>query len=481
MTTRAAIILTLLWLALAAAGSGCATELLPIQRTFREGNVGAALEDIRGYADRHDGGTPQTVIAQIEHGSMARMAGSFAESDAAFALAEARMYDLDEKPGIGAGERLATMARTPDRIAYEGFFYDRQFVAAYRALNAMALGEIEDARQHFVRADRWQTYAIAENRERTQQLRDEQAAARQGRGDFDRSMGDPRLEAATREKYGNLEQYEAYAEFANPYVDMLRAVYLMGVAESASDYDVARNLLRRVAGMAPQNPYVLEDLDLADGLAQGEVDPPNMVYVFFETGFAPFRAQTRLSVPVFLVTDRVQIVPIAAPYLVFDETFVPVLHADTAGGRRSTALLASVDRIVAAEFRAQLPGLTTRMIAAAAFKVGVQYGMNEFARRQDPLIHLATMIGGAIWAASTNEADLRTWATLPKEVQYARMPTPEDGRVSLVVGGRSYLVPVEPTGVNIVVVRSLRPGVSPLITTTALAPTDWSFSPDVSQ
>jgi hypothetical protein len=205
------------------------------------------------------------------------------------------------------------------------------------------------------------------------------------------------------------------------------------------------------------------------------------VYVFFETGFAPFRAQTRLSVPVFLVTDRVQIVPIAAPYLVFDETFVPIMHAQAGQTRRDTSLLASVDRIVAAEFRAQLPGLTTRMIAAAAFKVGVQYGMNEFSRHQDPIVHLATMIGGAIWAASTNEADLRTWATLPKQVQYARVPTPQDGRLSLIVGGRSYAVPVEPTGVNIVVVRSLRPGVAPLITTTALSPSGWDFGPQETQ
>src|SRR5690606_33029200 len=153
----------------------------------------------------------------------------------------------------------------------------------------------------------------------------------------------------------------------------------------------------------------LEDLDLADKLAQGEIDRPNLVYVFFETGLAPFRAQSRISVPVFIVSDRVQIVPIAVPYIVFDETYAHVLSANGV----STSTLASVDRIVAAEFRARLPGLTTRMIAAAAFKVGVQYGMNEFAKQTDPILHLITMIAGGIWAASTNEADLRTWATLP--------------------------------------------------------------------
>lgn len=457
--------------------AGCASQLRPIQQTFRQGNFAEAADDIRGYAGRHDGGTPQTVIAHIEHGSMARMVGRFAESDRAFAMAEARMAVLDERPGISASERLSAMARTPDRIAYEGFFYDRQFVAAYRALNAMAMGNTEDARQHFVRADRWQTYAIAENRERAERVREEQAAARRRFGSFDRVAADARLDEATREKYGDLSQYEAYAEFANPYVDMLRAVYLMGVAESASDYDVARNLLRRVAGMAPDNPYVQQDLDLADKLAQGEIDRPDLVYVFFETGLAPRREQTKISVPTFLFTDVVQIVPIAVPYIVFDGNYVPSLLASTPEGAHQSSLLASVDRIVAAEFAAQLPGLETRMIAAAAFKVGVQAGLYAATRRSDPIIRILTMIGGAIWAASTNEADLRTWATLPKHVEYVRLDAPSDGRVSLDVGGRLYSVAVEPKGITLITVRSVRPGASVLITTTNLEPEPRTLEP----
>ncbi|MFI4882850.1 MAG: hypothetical protein ACIAQU_09735 [Phycisphaerales bacterium JB064] len=471
----------LLVLAIAGAMGGCASRLLPIQQSFRQGDFQTAAKEARQYARSHDGGSPQAVLAHIEHGSMARMVGNFQESDAAFARAEARMARLDRSPGISAGERVSAMASTPDRIAYEGFFYDRQFVAAYRAINAMAMGDVEDARQHFVRADRWQTFAIIENRGRAQQLRDDQAAARSKRAGFDQSAGDSRLESELNERYGNLEQYEAYADFANPYVDMLRAIYLMGVAESVGDYDVARNLLRRVAGMAPNNPYVLEDLDLADALAQGEAEKPDLVYVFFETGLAPFRAQTRISVPVFLVTDRVQIVPIAAPYLVFDDRYVETLYAEAGSNRRNTALLASVDRIVAAEFRAQLPGLKTRMIAAAALKVGVQFGMNEALRRSDPLIRIAAMLGGAIWAASTNEADLRTWATLPKQVQYTRVPAPADGDLSLAFGSRRIDVPVEPEGITLVVVRSVRDGSPPLVISTPLKPEPWTLEPTETQ
>jgi len=385
------------------------------------------------------------------------------------------MARLDRAPGTSASQRVSALTSTPDRITYEGFFYDRQFAAAYRAINAMALGEVEDARQHFVRADRWQTLAIIENRQRAQQLREEQEAARE-RGGFDRALGDARLDAQLNERYGDLAQFEAYADFANPYVDMLRAVYLMGAAEEAADYDVARNLLRRVAGMAPSNPYVLDDLDLADALAQGEAEKPDVVYVFFETGLAPFRAQSRISVPVFLVTDRVQIVPIAVPYLVFDDRYVQTLYAQSGDDRRGTAVLASVDRIVAAEFYAQLPGLKTRMIAAAAFKTGVQFGVNQALRRSDPLIRIAAMLGGAIWAASTNEADLRTWATLPKQVQYASVPAPESGELRLDIGSSRLTVPVSSKGITLVVVRSVRGDSPPMVISTPLEVQPWIYA-----
>ncbi|MEQ8843408.1 MAG: hypothetical protein RIB58_01030 [Phycisphaerales bacterium] len=480
MMTSPRHLATCLLLAIASAVAGCATQIVPIQQTFRQGDFRAAAEDIRGYARKHAGGSPQTVLAHLEHGSMARMVGNFRESDAALARAEARMFRLDRSPGISATERVSALASTPDRITYEGFFYDRQFAAAYRAINAMALGQVEDARQHFVRADRWQTLAIAQNRQRAQQLQEEQELARR-RGGFDRSLGDARLEAQLNERYGDLAQFEAYADFANPYVDMLRAVYLMGVAEEAADYDVARNLLRRVAGMAPDNPYVLEDLDLADALAQGEADKPDLVYVFFETGLAPFRRQTRISVPVFLVTDRVQIVPIAVPYLVFDDRYVDRLYAQAGGERRDTALLASVDRIVAAEFYAQLPGLKTRMIAAAAFKVGVQFGMNQALSRSDPLIRVLAMLGGAIWATATNEADLRTWSTLPKQVQYARLPAPASGELLVTIGASQLVVPVEPEGISLVVVRSVRGETAPMVVSTPLGIEPWIFESSLTQ
>lgn len=454
-------------LALVLAG-GCASKLTPIQQAFRDGDLESAIENIEKYSDRHSGNSPHAVIAWIERGSMLRAAERFEESDEAFALVEEWFEVLDSQSEWDAGEELQSLLSTPDRITYSGFNYDRNFVAVYRALNAMAMGDTESPRQHFVRAAQWQELAIERNAIRIQREEERLEAARERVPTFDQIMEDSRLEEATRERFGDLSSFTAYDGYANPYADLLHAVYLMGVSQSAADYDIARNVLRRVRGMVPENPFVAADLDLADRLSNGLTDRPNLTYVFFETGVAPHREQVRIPVPVFLVSQRVQIVPVAVPYLAFNAEYVPTLQVYSSAGVIETQPMADIDRIVAAEFRTQLPTLITRMVAAAAVKVGVQYAANKAVEDQHPLIRLGVMITGAIWSAATNVADLRTWASLPKQVQYTRFDTPPSGTVDLQIGMDRYGIELDPGVFNVIVVRSIRPDVEPVISYFAL-------------
>ncbi|MFR6032676.1 MAG: hypothetical protein ACLUKN_05555 [Bacilli bacterium] len=50
------------------------------------------------------------------------------------------------------------------------------------------------------------------------------------------------------------------------------------------------------------------------------------------------------------------------------------------------------------------------------------------------------MIVGSIYQVSMNDADLRTWSTLPKQIKISRMPTPKDGKIF--IDGREVKVDV---------------------------------------
>ena len=61
---------------------------------------------------------------------------------------------------------------------------------------------------------------------------------------------------------------------------------------------------------------------------------------------------------------------------------------------------------------------------------------------------------GTVYQQATAEADLRCWQSMPKQIQVARVATPQDGRIRLTgPGGRDLgIVDVTPDESNIVVV-----------------------------
>jgi hypothetical protein len=55
--------------------------------------------------------------------------------------------------------------------------------------------------------------------------------------------------------------------------------------------------------------------------------------------------------------------------------------------------------------------------------------------------------------SATNIADTRTWTSLPKEFQYARLATPESRELTLDAGGVQKTVALAPGAVNVVYVK----------------------------
>ncbi|MBR4596909.1 MAG: hypothetical protein IKO42_00715, partial [Opitutales bacterium] len=64
---------------------------------------------------------------------------------------------------------------------------------------------------------------------------------------------------------------------------------------------------------------------------------------------------------------------------------------------------------------------------------------------------LGVNIAGSIYQAMTNDADLRTWSTLPKQIKIARFPTPQDGVVKIENGA----IKVNPASSNIIFVKKM--------------------------
>jgi hypothetical protein len=184
--------------------------------------------------------------------------------------------------------------------------------------------------------------------------------------------------------------------------------------------------------------------------------PSAITYVIFETGSAPYREQIRIDLPLFLVTSGVSYVGMALPQLETVGGHAPALTIATNDGQSlNTALIASMDSVVAQDFKNEWPSILTKTIISTGTKATIDAIVQK--QINDQLgagWGFAAKLATAALQASVNIADTRTWRTLPKEFQYARLATPADLQLVVSTGGTSQTLNLEPAAVQVVYVKS---------------------------
>ncbi|MCU0793213.1 MAG: hypothetical protein MUE42_10295 [Opitutaceae bacterium] len=310
-----------------------------------------------------------------------------------------------------------------------------------------------------------------------------------------------------------------YGDYVNPFTTFLDALVFTYQGTDASDLERARKSWERVVNFAPQNPYARADYiavepDLAPpGSAEPQLGsdsvpasvaepvatesaepvaaaipaseatpepaaaavaadtpvapqipapeappatPASLTYVIYETGSAPYRDQVRIDIPLFLVTSGISYVGAAFPTIETVGAHAGPLQITTSDGASyPSALVASMDSVVAQDFKNEWPTILTKTLISTATKATIDAILQKQIQDQAGaggalLFKLAT----AVAQAAVNIADTRTWRSLPKEFHYARLATPADGRLTLTAGGLSTTVVLEPAAVNVVYVKS---------------------------
>ena len=125
--------------------------------------------------------------------------------------------------------------------------------------------------------------------------------------------------------------------------------------------------------------------------------------------------------------------------------------------RDSTRPLADLDGIVAREFEKDFPIELTKAISGALAKGGLQYLATNAVRSEGETIQAVTGIGVGALAQSMTRADWRSWTTLPKRIEFCKIPTPASGELTLrgVDTNISLTVPLMSAKTNILWVRSV--------------------------
>jgi len=403
----------------------------------------------------------------------------FNRSIEAFNLAEERIDHWEEQARVKAGAEAGALVSNQASLPYRGRAYDKVMMNAYKALNYLALGEKDKARVELNRALQRQRDAVEENQSRIAAAQEEAELARKGelkdeKGktaayDAEKATGDAKTGPALQEALkASIAPMKPYGDYVNPYAVFLDGLFFTILGEDGSDLERGRKSFERVAEMVPDNAYVQEDLDAATAAAEG-IAPEGVTYVIFETGTAPARSQLRIDIPTFLVTSNLAYVGAAFPKLEYKHAYVDrldiVLGEETT---LNTATVASMDSVIANDFKNEWPAVVSKTLVTAATKAIAQAVVQKELNSRGGW---AGMIGAAVLSgasASTNIADTRSWLSLPKEFQYARFATPESRELLLRAGEQESLVSLPSGSVNVVYVKSSSSAAPLLISSFAL-------------
>ncbi|HZI34071.1 MAG TPA: hypothetical protein VFF11_17160, partial [Candidatus Binatia bacterium] len=284
----------------AAAGlltTGCKTykDQNKVIAYWRQGEITNAVHEATKKAD-DNANNKDAIIWRLEEGSTLRAAGDYKASNHAFSQAEEKIDDYAQKARVRLGQETGALLSNQANLDYEGRSYDGIMLDTYKALNYLALGEVEKARPEIIRAYQRQQDAVAANARRIEKVKEE-AAQSKDKAMMDKAEQNSRFQSELQSCMTSINDIKVYADYVNPFTVYLDGIYFMVNAGDTSDLERAHKSLERVASVVPDNKYVQEDIASVNGLINKSKPLPPTTYVIFETGCAPIRDQNRIDIP----------------------------------------------------------------------------------------------------------------------------------------------------------------------------------------
>jgi hypothetical protein len=435
--------------------SGCTTyndQVKEVRDNYVAGNYEVAQQlTAKEVASSGDSGT-DALIWQLENATILRTAGKVPESNTAFEQARTLYTKNLDEAKVRILQGGGAMLTTPANLPYYGTGYDGILIDTYQTLNAMQMGNLDQARVNITRSYLLQKEIVQENSDRIEKEKAELAKDK----NVARSMQLNKDTSDNTDITPFQNELKAYADYVNPFSVYLDGLYHLTQAADSSDVERARKSLERASSFAPDNQTVKNDFDIASKSISLPNIPPS-VYVIFETGMAPSLDQVRIDIPIIITV--VSYVGISFPKLHFHQDFVShlVLQSPEAPLQK-TERIVSMDAVITREFKNNFPSIMAKAVASAVTKAVAATAANLAAKEADnPWVSLATQATTAAYQLATNIADTRSWQTLPKEIQIARMnmPVGRTLRVATPDGAWQQEVSVIPGHVVVIYVKSV--------------------------
>lgn len=338
-------------------------------------------------------------------GSLERNCKNYAQSNFYFDIAES-LYKSEvdlENAGEYVLKAVGTTLTNDNAIDYQGNVYETIMVNTYKGLNFMSLKENQNARVEFNRALDRQRRAKDEFASKIQK---EQAKLAKEDAKSYQTSQNKQTQDVIKNQYQNtiFSGFRAYPDFINPFATYMAALFYL----SDKDYLKARDLLKESTAMQPRNQAIKADFKLVNKILKKQ-NKNTHIWLIYENGKSLMKDEFRLDIPLFIVSSKVLYTGIALPTLKEQSSSYDFLEINN----KSTTIITDMDRVIKTEFKTKLPMIVTKAVVRTVAKT--------IAQAQASQENQAAGIVLAVFNAITNKADVRSWVSLPKNFQVARV------------------------------------------------------------
>lgn len=439
----------LVWLA-GCAASGQRYAL--IDRSLVAGDVAQAAAIVE-QAER-DYGSKSRVLYEMDRGLLLQLAGQYRLSSAALERAE---EEVDRLYTRTVRSEAAAFLTNDTTLPYEGDAYEHVMINVVKALNYAVQGQLQEALVEVRRIDH--RLNVLSDRVREGGYRND-GFARYLSGLLYEAAGDPNNAFIA---YRNaLEAYDAaHAWSGTPRpallpADLLRTAEALHLTTELDQYrrqfgemtweplserrHLAQVILISYNGRAPRKEDRYLDLPISLDALQ---------LVLLNRAFFPSSHRNRAADAVLYGLNG-RVVRVALPRLVPQKTTVPfeIMTLTDATDRAVTVkseLVQNVTALAEKSLADRLPQITVKALARAATKFALAEGATRGAQQaagKDAAPWVALFVGLLTkgFAVASEEADKRSWQTLPDEIHMARAWVPP-GRYRLDVRPPGHLAP----------------------------------------
>jgi hypothetical protein len=423
---RAAIFVPVFSLSLLITLSGCSSfqnytrHSAPARASIMAGNFNGALATFPETAVTGK----DEVLIRLERGMILQNAGLFEQSSHEFELADKEIRDNQDRAVISASKTASeagTLILNEQVMPYEGEDFEIILLHALNAVNYLMRGDLEGARVEVRNSYESQEQLSAKHEKELQKAQEDSHYS-----DWERSFdkADSQGYAQLKDKastvaglyqdafasYISALVYELGGESDDAYIDLKKA-YLAYPSCRSIQRDLVR--LSRKIGFKEDQGQWEKKFGMPKAVPKDSVD----VFVIFSYGLAPYKVPLNLPIPISRGFTFASL-----PLYRFSPSGISGGLVTTGGLNEETSTVFDVDAVAARNLLDDYPIIFVKQIARSYIK----------AKATSQLEHNfggAGAILGIFASAVTEQADLRAWLSLPKQIQVARLFVPRSSEI----------------------------------------------------